>query len=258
MQPIVNVALRAARNAGQDLVRRLDRFDGDRSGDQEKAKFIADCAISLEKSAIFDLKKSHPEHRFHGFETGLTGNEESDTLWQIRIIDDVVNFRLGIPNFAVLITCLVNKKPEHAVLLNPMTNEEFSASRGRGAQLNNRRIRCDDSTTLDNAVVGMTQPKGLSEHGEAQTQRLTALLNKGTNVRGLGSNALSAAYVAAGRFQAALLSDVDEFTANNIALLVGEAGALMTDASGQPQIKTPAHVVITNPKRLKALLASVS
>lgn len=69
MQPMVKLALRAARNAGQDLVRRLDRFDAYQSTDQEKAKFIADCTIGLEKSIIFELKKSLPDHNFHGRET---------------------------------------------------------------------------------------------------------------------------------------------------------------------------------------------
>ena len=91
MQPMVNLALRAARNAGQDLVRRLDRFDAGQSTDQEKAKFVADCTIGLERSIIFELKKSLPEHNFEGRETGLNVSNEQQPTWQICVIDDVGN-----------------------------------------------------------------------------------------------------------------------------------------------------------------------
>ena len=255
MQPMVNLALRAARNAGQDLVRRLDRFDASQSSDQEKAKFIADCTIGLEKGIIFELKKSLPEHNFHGRETGDNITDEKQPTWQVCVIDEVSNFRVGIPSFAITISCLQSGKTEHAIMVNPMNGDEFTASRGRGTQLNNRRIRASNVSTLEDSIIGYTQPRSNNEEAFEQRQRLQNLMVKSYDLRNIGSNALSLAYVAADRFQGALLSNVDEFALTAGSLIASEAGCLLADASGQPQLKTPANLVVSNPRLLKALVA---
>ncbi|MCA6064512.1 inositol monophosphatase family protein [Thalassolituus marinus] len=255
MQPMVNLALRAARNAGQDLVQRLDRFDSYQSTDQEKAKFIADCTIGLEKSIIFDLKKSLPEHNFMGRETGFNGESNDQPVWQVCVIDDVSNFRLGIPSFAIIISCQIKGKTEHAIVVNPINNDEFSASRGRGAQLTNRRIRCGNANSLSDSIIGYTQPMGTNETAFEQRQRIQRLMGRAYDLRNIGSNALSICYVAANRFQGALLSNVDEFSLNAATLIANEAGCLMANANGQPQLRAPANLVVCNPRLLKALVA---
>ncbi|MDK2778711.1 MAG: hypothetical protein KYX62_13725 [Pseudomonadota bacterium] len=255
MQPMVNLALRAARNAGQDLVRRLDRFDSYQSTDQEKAKFVADCTIGLEKGIIFELKKALPEHNFQGRETGQNSEQENQPLWQICVIDDVSNFRVGIPSFAIIISCLINGKTEHAVVVNPVNGDEFTASRGRGSQLNNRRIRCGNTASLSDAIVGYTQPLGSNESAFDQRERLQRLMARAYDLRNIGSNALSVCYVAADRFQGALLSNVDEYALNAAGLIAAEAGCLMSEVNGQPRLRAPADVVVSNPRLLKSLLA---
>lgn len=254
MQPMVNLALRAARNAGQDLVRRLDRFDATQSTDQEKAKFIADCTIGLEKGIIFELKKSLPEHNYEGRETGLNTGDEKQPVWQICVIDDIANFRVGIPAFAIIIACQVGGKTEHAVILNPMNGDEFTASRGRGAQLNNRRIRCGNMSSLTDAITAFTQPMGLSDTAAQQRNKINTLMQSGYDVRSIGSGALTLAYVAADRFQAAFISDMDAFSLAAGGLVASEAGCLMADIKGQPRITAPANIAVANPRLLKALL----
>lgn len=255
MQPMVKLALRAARNAGQDLVRRLDRFDAYQSTDQEKAKFIADCTIGLEKSIIFELKKSLPDHNFHGRETGDNISDEKQPTWQICVIDDISNFRVGIPSFAIIISCLQNGKNEHAIMVNPINGDEFTASRGRGTQLNNRRIRCGNTNTLEDSIVGYTQPLSFNEEALDQRQRLQSLMAKSYDLRNIGSNALSLGYVAADRFQGALLSNIDEFALAAGSLIASEAGCLLADVNGAPQPKPGSHIVVSNPRLLKALVA---
>jgi len=255
MQPMVNLALRAARNAGQDLVRRLDRFDAYQSTDQEKAKFIADCTIGLEKSIIFELKKSLPEHNFHGRETGDNITDDKQPTWQVCVIDDVSNFRVGIPSFAIIISCLQNGKTEHALMVNPMNGDEFTASRGRGTQMNNRRIRASNVNSLEDSIIGYTQPLGGNEQAFDQRQRLQKLMANSYDLRNIGSNALSLAYVAADRFQGALLSNVDEFALTAGTLIASEAGCLVADISGAPKVKPGANIVVSNPRLLKALVA---
>lgn len=254
MQPMVNLALRAARNAGQDLARRLDRFDANQSTDQEKAKFIADCAIGLEKSIIFELRKSFENHNFNGRETGYSAGEDNQPEWHICVIDDITNFRVGIPAFAIIIGCKVNGKTEHAVVLNPMNSDEFTASRGRGAQMNNRRIRCSNSHDLGDAIIGYTRAQGHTESAYDQNQRLQNLMGRCYDVRNIGSNALSLCYVAANRYQGVMLSNVDEFSLLATSLIASEAGCLIADMSGAPVIKTPANLVASNPRLLKSLL----
>ena len=255
MQPMVNLALRAARNAGQEIVRRLDRFDAAQSTDQEKAKFVADCVIGLEKGIIFDLKKSLPEHNFKGRETGTNGNNENQPTWHVCVIDDLANFRVGIPTFAIVLACQVNGKTEHAVIVNPMNSDEFSASRGRGAQLNNHRIRASNVNSLADSMIGFTQPVGFGEEAFDQRQRLMNLMSKSYDMRAIGSNALSIAYVAADRFQAAILSNVDEFSLLAGGLIATEAGCLLSDVNGQPRLRQSANILVANPRLLKALLA---
>lgn len=238
---MVNLALRAARNAGQDLVSRLDRFDMYQNTDQEKAKFIADCTIGLEKNIIFEIKKSLPEHNFHGRETGYNGRDERQPIWQVCVIDDLTNFRLGIPSFAILISYQINGKVEHAVVTNPTNGDEFTGSRGRGAQLNNRRIRCTSSTNIADAMIGVNF---YSEN-----------MSKAFDIRNIGSSALSICYVAANRFQGALLKTVDEFSLNAASLIASESGCLMTELSGQARIQAPANIAVSGPRLLKALLA---
>lgn len=255
MQPMVNLALRAARNAGLDLANRLERFDLHQSSDQELAKFIADCAIGLEKNIIFDLKKSFPEHNFLGRETGLNGENHKQPTWQVCVIDDFANFRVGIPYFAISIACIAQGKTEHAVVINPLNNDEFTASRGRGAQLNGRRIRCSNLTKLDDAIIGYTQPSGSNDAVVQQRQRIMNMIGQGLEMRNTGSNALSICYVAANRFQSALLSQVDDFSLTSAGLIATEAGCLVADVHGQALIKAPANLVVSNPRLLKMMLS---
>ena len=254
MQPMVNLALRAARNAGQDLVRRLDRFDAAQSTDQEKAKFIADCTIGLEKSIIFELKKSLADDNFEGRETGFNAGKEGQPVWQICVIDDLANFRVGIPAFAIIINCLHKDRTEHCVVLNPMNGDEFSASRGRGTQLNGRRIRCGGVTTLTDAITAFTQPMGLSDNAADQRAKLMRLMESNYDVRSIGSGILTMAYVAADRFQAALVSDLDAIALNAGTLLTSEAGCLLAAIDGAPRVSAPANIAVANPRLLKSLL----
>ncbi|WP_157729888.1 inositol monophosphatase family protein [Bacterioplanes sanyensis] len=255
MQPMVNLALRAARNAGQDLVRRLDRFDSYQSTDQEKAKFIADCTIGLEKGIIFELKKSYPEHNFQGRETGFNQGDAKQPTWQICVIDDIANFRVGIPSIAITLCCLNGGKAEHAVVVNPMNGDEFTASKGRGSQLNNRRIRCSQLHSLSDAIVGYTQPMSFNESAFEQRQRIQSLMSQGQELRNIGSNALSLAYTAADRFQAALLADVDEYSLQAGGLIAREAGCLLADIQGKPSLSSPANLIVSNPKLLRSLVS---
>ena len=144
MEPTATMALRAARKAGDLIMRASD--DMDRVGFHHKAAadYVTDVDIAAEKEILYHLNKAYPEHRFLCEESGVSGNEASEYTWIIDPLDGTSNFMRGIPHFAVSIACVHRGKIEHAVVYDPVRREEFIASRGRGAQLNGHRIRVSD------------------------------------------------------------------------------------------------------------------
>ncbi|MCP5149057.1 MAG: inositol monophosphatase, partial [Pseudomonadales bacterium] len=158
MEPMINIALRAARKAGENIVRAsddLERFEVRAKGVNN---FVSDVDVAAEKEIIYHLHKAYPDHAILGEETGLSGSEDADYRWIIDPLDGTTNFVRGIPHYAVSIACLYKGKLEHAVIVDPVRREEFTASRGRGAQLNGRRIRVSKLPGLDGALLGTGIP----------------------------------------------------------------------------------------------------
>jgi myo-inositol-1(or 4)-monophosphatase len=201
MEPTATIALRAARKAGDLIVRASD--DMDRVGFRTKgaADYVTDIDIAAEKEILYHLNKAYPEHRFLCEESGLSGNEDSEYTWIIDPLDGTSNFMRGIPHYAVSIACLHRGKIEHAVVYDPVRREEFIASRGRGAQLNGHRIRVSDRKELQEALVGTGIPflGHCDQHLDWYTQSLAAVTSRSMGVRRAGAATLDLAYVAAGR-----------------------------------------------------------
>ena len=158
MEPMINIALRAARKAGENIVRAsddLDRFEVKAKGVNN---FVTEVDINAEKDIIYHLHKAFPDHAIQGEETGLSGDEDAEYRWIIDPLDGTTNFIRGIPHYGVSLACLHKGKLEHAVIIDPVRREEFTASRGRGAQLNGRRIRVSGLASLDGALLGTGIP----------------------------------------------------------------------------------------------------
>ena len=201
MEPTASMALRAARKAGDLIVRASD--DMDRVGYQAKAAadFVTEVDIAAEQEILYQLRKAYPEHRFLCEESGLSGNEGSDYTWVIDPLDGTSNFLRGIPHYAISIACLHRGKIEHAVVYDPVRREEFIASRGRGAQLNGHRIRVGSRHELTDSLIGTGVPflGHCDEHLDWYTQALAAITSRSMGVRRAGAASLDLAYVAAGR-----------------------------------------------------------
>ncbi|MBR9795809.1 MAG: inositol monophosphatase, partial [Gammaproteobacteria bacterium] len=201
MEPTASMALRAARKAGDLIVRASD--DMDRIGYQAKAAadFVTEVDIASEKEILYQLGKTYPDHRFLCEESGLSGNEDSDYTWVIDPLDGTSNFLRGIPHYAISIACLHRGKVEHAVVYDPVRREEFIASRGRGAQVNGHRIRVSDRRELADSLIGTGVPflGHCDEHLDWYTQSLAAVTSRSMGVRRAGAASLDLAYVAAGR-----------------------------------------------------------
>src|SRR5690606_6452346 len=136
------------------------------------------------------LRKAYPDHAIHGEESGLhSGREDSDYEWLIDPIDGTTNFIHGVPHFCISIACLHKGRVEHAVILDPIKREEFTASRGKGAQLNGRRIRVSSRQSLAGALIGTGIPfSGYAfDHMEPYMNCMREIAGQSSGIRRIGS-----------------------------------------------------------------------
>ena len=259
MEPMVTIALRAARKAGDLIVRASDELD--RVGHQAKgvADYVTEVDIAAEQEILYQLGKAYPDHAFLAEESGQTGNAKSDHLWVIDPLDGTSNFMRGIPHYCVSIACLVDGRLAHAVVFDPVRQEEFTASRGRGAQLNGHRLRVSNRTDLRECLLGTGIPfLGHEQQRLPQyTQTLAELAAQCMGIRRAGAAALDLAYVAAGRFDGFWETGLERWDIAAGALIIKEAGGLISDLSGSERYLDNGQVVCGNPKIFKQLLSTV-
>jgi myo-inositol-1(or 4)-monophosphatase len=259
MEPMINIALRAARKAGENIVRAsddLDRFEIKAKGVNN---FVSEVDIAAEKEIIYHLQKAYPEHSILGEETGLNGPADAEYQWIIDPLDGTTNFVRGIPHYAVSIACLHQGKAEHAVIVDPVRREEFTASRGRGAQLNGRRLRVSNLKSLEGALLGTGIP--FNNHCDDRLgpycKSIEILAAQCAGIRRAGAASLDLAYVAAGRLDAFWEIGLAQWDIAAGALLVREAGGLVADVDGSEHYLESGNIVCGNPKCFKAVLQAV-
>lgn len=256
MEPMCHTALRAARKAGDIIARATDQLDLIEVESKGANDFVSEVDRAAEKEIVYHLSKAYPDHAFLGEEGGTSGNPDSEYRWIIDPLDGTTNFLRGIPHFAVSIACEYRGKIEHAVVLDPIRREEFVASRGRGAQLNGRRMRVSQLSSLDNALLGTGIPfrARQSEHLAAYSQSLEKLAASCAGIRRAGAAALDLAYVAAGRLDAFWEIGLSAWDIAAGSLLVREAGGLVADFNGEAGYMESGNIVCGNPKCFKAVL----
>ena len=259
MEPMVNIALRAARKAGENIVRASDdlhRFEVKAKGINN---FVTEVDINAEREIIYHLQKAFPDHAILGEESGLIGSAEAEYRWIIDPLDGTTNFIRGIPHYAVSIACMYRGKIEHAVVLDPVRQEEFTASRGRGAQLNGHRIRVSDLASLDGALLGTGIP--FKSHCDDKlgpySKSIEVLASQCAGIRRAGAASLDLAYVAAGRLDAFWEIGLAQWDIAAGVLLVREAGGLVADIDASDNYLESGNIVCGNPKCFKAVLQVV-
>jgi myo-inositol-1(or 4)-monophosphatase len=259
MQPMLTIALKAARQAGELIARATDQIDKVRIDEKAANDFVTEVDRASEREIISLLRKTYPDHAFLGEESGSSGASNAEYRWIIDPLDGTTNFIHGIPHFAVSIACEYRGQLEHAVVLDPIRREEFTASRGRGAQVNGRRIRVSERKSLDGALIGTGIPfKSRCEiHIPAYVQSLQAVAEKTAGVRRAGAAALDLAYVAAGRLDAFWEMALAPWDIAAGALLIREAGGLISDFNGGSGYMENGNIVCGNPKCFKGLLQLV-
>jgi myo-inositol-1(or 4)-monophosphatase len=259
MQPMITIALRAARKAGEIIARAAEQVDLIEVLEKDDNDFVTEIDQQAEKEIIYHLQKAYPDHAILGEEGGLVGDENSDYCWVIDPLDGTTNFIHGIPHYAVSMACLYKGQIEHAVILDPVRREEFTASRGRGAQLNGRRIRTTARKNLDGALIGTGIP--YKNRSEAlipdYTKSLEAVAKQTAGIRRAGAASLDLAYVAAGRLDGFWEIGLNQWDIAAGILLVHEAGGLTGDFKGGNSSMDSGNIVAGGPKCFKALLQTI-
>ena len=252
MHPLVNIAVSAARSAGNFIMRSLDRVDQLTVESKGRNDFVTQVDRSAEAEIIKIIRKAYPQHAILGEEGGASGNNE--VVWIIDPLDGTTNFLHGLPHFAVSIGIQVRGKLEHGVIYAPCTQDLYCATKGSGATLNNRKIRGSTAKELDSALIGTGVPMK-PELLDAYMPMLKAIAGNSAGIRRAGSAALDLAYVAAGRLDGFFELGLKPWDMAAGIVLVQEAGGTVTelyDARGD--VMSSGHILAA-PHKLHAQLA---
>ncbi len=258
MHPLLNIAVRAARRAGS-IINRAALDSGSFQVKSKRANdFVTDVDRAAETAIIETVRAAYPEHAILGEESGAAGSAESSGYrWIIDPLDGTTNFIHGFPQYCVSIGIEHRGALAHAVVYDPVKNELFTASKGRGAFLNDRRIRVSKCQRLGDALVGTGFPFKELSRADFYLRQLKTLMEKSSGVRRAGAAALDLAYVACGRLDAFWELGLSPWDMAAGALLILEAGGLVGDLEGEQNFLQKGDVCAASPKVFAGLLQAL-
>jgi myo-inositol-1(or 4)-monophosphatase len=253
MHPMLNIAVRAARTAGNIIVRGFEARDDLKPERKGENDFVTRIDREAEQAIISKIKQSYPEHSFVGEEGGIVEGDES-FKWIIDPLDGTTNFIKGIPHFAVSIALMHKGRLDQAVVFDPIRGELFTASRGGSAQLNGFRIRASNNRELSNSILATGFPFKNKQALPEYMNSFEKIFTQCGDIRRCGSAALDLAYVAAGRYDGYWERGVKAWDIAAGELLVRESGGLVTDFSGGNDPMNKGEIVAGSPKVVQALV----
>lgn len=255
MHPILNVAIQTVRQASDIILRHMDRLEHLIIQSKGPHDFVSEVDLKVEEFIIRTLKKTYPNHGFIAEESGQD-QADAEHVWIIDPIDGTRNFLHGFPFFSISIALQIKGRIEHGIIYDPIRHECFSASRGRGARVNDRRIRVTKATQLSDALLAIDFPLRNPRLTQEGIQVIEKLSDKCAGIRRTGSAALDLAYVAAGRLDGFWDKGLNLWDIAAGSLLVQEAGGIVCNHSGQEDF-SKGEIVAANPKILKQLLQTI-
>jgi myo-inositol-1(or 4)-monophosphatase len=255
-RPAVNVAVRAARAAGAVILRYLNRVDSIKVEEKARLDFASEVDRLAEAEIVRELRRAFPDHAIVGEESGASG--KSDKVWVVDPLDGTHNYLRGFPHFCVSIGFLDHGDPVHGVIYDPLRDELYTASRGDGAFLNDRRIRVSKREHLAGALLCTGFPFRQRQHLDAQLGMTRALLQDAEDFRRTGSAALDLAYVAAGRLDGFFEIGLKPWDMTAGCLLVREAGGHYCDFAGRDGIPQSGNLVAGNHHLVAAMVKAIS
>jgi len=252
MSPMLNIAVRAARAAGRVAMRLFDRVDTVKVTQKSRNDFVTEVDRAAEAAIIQELRGKFPNHAILAEESGAHGGNEF--VWIIDPLDGTTNYLHGFPQWSTSIGLRVRGRMELGVVYDPLHEELFTAERGGGAQLNDRRLRVSERRGLEGALIGTGIPFREQGHLEVYLQMLRAMIDETAGIRRPGSAALDFAYVAAGRLDGFWELNLAPWDFAAGALLVAEAGGTVTDLAGGERFFETCNVVAGGLKVHRAML----
>lgn len=267
MEPMVVIMARAAKRVGGEILRAHDNRH--RMDMALESKGVDGLVTKVDRYAetltIELLKENYPNHSYLGEEFGLKEGKGKDADWCFIIdpLDGTHNFVHGMPHFCVSIAAQYKGVTEHAVIYDPVRDELFSASRGRGAKLNQRRLQVSERTEIAGAFFTTGHPYERMVDGKRVSfakehfAALQAVCEAGAQVRRTGSAALDLCYVAAGRFDGYFEMSIKPWDIAAGELIVNEARGVVVDHKGAHEALTTGSILACNVKLLKPLMQLV-
>jgi myo-inositol-1(or 4)-monophosphatase len=254
MQALLTIAVRAARKAGDFVIRESEHIKSIESKSQND--FVTNVDQAAEQLIMETISNAYPEHSFLCEESGESG--DSDYQWVIDPIDGTTNYIRKIPHWAISIACKHKGRTQIAVVYDPNRGEMFTAVKGRGAQFDNKKMRVSQTKGLEHALIGTGFPfrneKRLPEYLEIFSKMFPLC----SDMRRAGSAALDLAYVAAGRLDGFWEFGLSPWDTAAGALLVEESGGMVADMRGNPNHEKGNSILAANPKAFKAMLKVIN
>jgi len=255
MQPALNIAIKAARRAGQIINRASNDLDRLEISTKNPNDFVTEVDKAAEAAIIETLLEAYPTHGILAEESGRqAGKGDEACQWIIDPLDGTTNFIHGLPQYAVSIALFKGGVAEQAVVYDPCRNELFTASKGGGAFLNERRIRVSRRAKLQAALIGTGFPYRMFEHIDLYLGIFKELAQKTAGQRRPGAASLDLAYVACGRYDGFWEFGLAPWDIAAGSLLISEAGGLISDLRGEANYLETGNVVAGTPKIFAPLL----
>ena len=253
MHPHLNTAIKAARRAGNLISRSARNVDLLKVETKRSNDFVTEVDRAAEQEILDVLTKAYPDHSILAEESGQKG-QSSEYQWIIDPLDGTTNFIHGFPQYGVSIALSHKGMMTQAVVYDPTRNDLFTATRGGGAFLNERRIRVSKRTRLNEALIGTGFPFRDFKHLDPYMAAFRELTQKCAGIRRPGAAALDLAYVAAGRLDGFWEIGLSPWDMAAGSLLIQEAGGLVTDFEGNQDFLSSGEIVAGTPKILPQLL----
>jgi len=253
MHPMLNIAIRATRAGGRVLTQNLTRTDSLRTTEKGRNDFVTEVDRKSEAAIIAVLQKAYPDHAILGEESGDSGSIDAEFKWFIDPLDGTTNYLHGYPSFSVSVAVAQHNKVQQAVVYNPFSDELFTASRGNGAQLDGRRIRVSNRTSLEGALLATGFANNDLTDPNRYLRSYRDFMHRAGAIRAQGSAALELAFVAAGRLDGYWEYNLKPWDVAAGALLVREAGGLVGDMQAQDSWLETGNIVAAGPRVYDAM-----
>ena len=236
LHPMLNVAIKAARAAGAIINRAALDVEAVRISQKQVNDFVTEVDHAAEKAVIDTLLSAYPGHGILAEESGTQyGAKDSEFVWIIDPLDGTTNFIHGFPVYCVSIALSVKGKIEQAVIYDPTRNDLFTATKGRGAYMNERRIRVSKRTQLKDSLISTGFPFRPGDNFKAYMLMMAEVMQRTAGLRRPGSAALDLAYVAAGFTEGFFETGLSIWDVAAGSLLVTEAGGLVGNFTGEAE-----------------------